>query len=118
MQDQAVSIIGTLLSAYFWKLMAFILVMYGMNLLKDFVFSWFVRNQLKAMEAIHVDKYVRIGSVEGWVLKIGLTHLKMKTKNGYAFCPNRYLLERALILCPKMEPESPDLVPPKPTEEP
>lgn len=103
MPSELTKALELILSQYFFKILAACIFLYGMTVVKSILLGWFVRNRLIKMEAIHVDKYVKIGDVEGTVERIGITHLKMKTEDGAAYVPNKYLLERALILAPKME---------------
>ena len=103
MQSELTKALELILSQYFFKIIAAGLFFVGVNFAKNLLMGWFVRNRLIKMEAIHVDKYVRIGDVEGYIRNIGLTHIKIETKDGFGYVPSEYLVKRALILCPRME---------------
>ena len=103
MQADLTQAVELMLDVYLLKIIAAGIIFIGATALKDMAIAWMVRRNLIRMEAIHVDKYVKIGDVEGYIRKIGLTHVKIETKTGFGYVPSEYLVKRALILCPNME---------------
>jgi len=91
------------LTASFYKILAIIAVAYLMSLLKQWLRFFLLKKQLEKNKIITEDRKIKIGNIEGIIERIGFTHTKIKTADGFAYIPNSQLVNNLIIEIPMKE---------------